>query len=85
MLIEEILSETLIKHYSDEGYLIRQIETGTLYDEAIDLIPCRYTYEETDEPIEKPEEDDIPDDSQDEEGLSSEVEEGQEFEQAQLD
>lgn len=56
MLIEEMISETLIKHYSDEGFKILQKETGILYDEAIDVIPCRYTYEETDIPIIEPEE-----------------------------
>ena len=57
MLIEEIIVGTnFIKHYSDIGVMIRQIETGCLYDEAIDLIPCRYTYEETDEPIPQPDE-----------------------------
>lgn len=55
MLKEEFISETLVKHYSDSGFLIRQIETGALYGEAVDLRPCRYTYEETDEPIDKPE------------------------------
>jgi hypothetical protein len=29
-------------------YMIRQIETGEIYDEAID-IPGKYTYEETEE------------------------------------
>lgn len=42
----------LYKSYSDEGYLIRQIETDTLYDEAIDIEDAPYTYEETDTPIE---------------------------------
>lgn len=41
-----------IRHYSDEGYKIRQIETGSIYDDAIDVVPCRYTYEETDIPVE---------------------------------
>lgn len=49
MIIEEILSETLVKHYSDKGVKLKQVETGITYDEAIDLIPCEYTYEETDE------------------------------------
>lgn len=56
MLIEENISETLVKHYSDAGFQILQKETGFLYSEAIDVIPCRYTYEETDVPIEEPEE-----------------------------
>lgn len=49
-----IKSETtgnLIRHYSDTGMLIKQVETGNLYDEAIDVVPCRYSYEETDTPI----------------------------------
>ena len=37
----------LIKTYSDL-YLIKQFETGIIYDEAID-VPGRYTYVETDE------------------------------------
>lgn len=43
--------ENLIKHYSDSGKLILQKETGVKYSEAIDVYPCRYTYEETDEDI----------------------------------
>lgn len=42
----------LIEHKSDKGVLIKQVETGILYASAIDVYPCRYTYEETDEPIE---------------------------------
>ncbi len=45
----------LIKTYSDNNLKIRQIETGDIYDEAID-IEGRFTYEETDEPIETGEE-----------------------------
>jgi len=51
MIIEEYLSETRVRHYSDRGVMIRQIETGVLYEDAVDNVPCRYTYEETDEPI----------------------------------
>lgn len=40
-----------IRHYSDAGFKIRQIETGVLYDDAVDVLPCKYTYEEIDEPI----------------------------------
>ena len=42
-----------IKHYSDSNYKIRQIETGIIYEDAVDIIPCKYTYEETDELIEQ--------------------------------
>lgn len=51
MIIEEKLNERLVKHYSDKGVKLKQVETGFIYDEAIDLIPCPYTYEETDEII----------------------------------
>ena len=40
-----------IRHYSDSGHMIRQIETGVLYEDAVDVMPCPYTYEETDELI----------------------------------
>lgn len=51
MIVEEIISETLVRHYSDKGMKIKQEETGSVYDEAVDVIPCRYTYTETDIPI----------------------------------
>lgn len=41
-----------IRRYSDRGMKIRQVETGILYDEAIDLVDATYTYEETDVPEE---------------------------------
>lgn len=41
----------LVKTWSDAGFMIRQVETGAIYEEAIDIYPCPYTYEETDEPI----------------------------------
>lgn len=51
MIIIQQLDENTVLHYSDAGLKIRQIETGGLFDEAGDLIPCAYTYEETDIPI----------------------------------
>lgn len=42
----------LIRAYSSRGFKIRQIETGIVYDEAIDVENCGFTYEETDEKIE---------------------------------
>lgn len=41
-----------IRRYSDRGVKIRQVETGILYDEAIDLMDATYTYGETDVPAE---------------------------------
>lgn len=32
-----------------DTYMIRQIETGNVYQEATDIIPCAYTYDETNE------------------------------------
>lgn len=55
MLVEEMLTPTRVHHYSDAGMMIRQIETGILYEDAVDQAPCKYTYEETDEPIPKDE------------------------------
>ena len=45
-----------IHHWSDADLKIRQIETGILYEDAVDNVPCRYTYVETDEPIEEADE-----------------------------
>ncbi|MEE0969617.1 MAG: hypothetical protein U0M06_09625 [Clostridia bacterium] len=50
----EINGRTLIKHESDSGKMIRQVETGREYSSAVDVIPCRYTYEETDKEIPTP-------------------------------
>lgn len=56
MIKTEYLNEgTLIKHYSDEGFLLLQNETGAKYAEPIDLVPCAYTYTETNELAEEPE------------------------------
>ena len=41
-----------IHHWGDSGLKIRQNETGIVYDDAVDVVPCRYTYTETDEPVE---------------------------------
>lgn len=56
---EYLNDETLIKHYSDAGFMLLQVETGMKYSDPVDIIPCKYTYEETDEPIEKEEETDM--------------------------
>ena len=57
MILTEYLNDgTLIKHYSDAGYMLLQNETGIKYADPVDLVPCRYTYTETDELIEFDEE-----------------------------
>ena len=52
MIQTELLNGgTLIRHYSDSGMMILQTETGMLYEDAADVLPCRFTYEETDVPL----------------------------------
>ena len=47
--VEYLNDGTLVKHYSDKGYLLLQVETGAKYSDPIDVVPCPYTYTETDE------------------------------------
>ena len=46
----------LYRTYSDEGYKIKQVQTGAIYDEAIDVENTKYTYIETEEKIKAVEE-----------------------------
>jgi hypothetical protein len=52
MIISKQLENNRIRHYSDSGFRILQNETGIVYDDAVDVMPCRYTYSETEERIE---------------------------------
>ena len=53
MILTEYLNDgKLIKHYSDLGVMLLQNETGVKYSDPIDVVPCKYTYTETDELIE---------------------------------
>lgn len=47
--IERIIinGEEYSKVYSDGGFYIKQDQTGKEYCEAIDKLPCQYTYSET--------------------------------------
>ena len=47
----EVNGRALILHESDCGKYIRQVETGREYASAVDTVPCRYTYEETEREI----------------------------------
>ena len=51
MIQIEYPEEGRVRYYSDTGMMIRQIETGVLYEDAAHNIPCIFTYEETDIPI----------------------------------
>lgn len=56
-MIKRVFYETredgvnLYRTYSDEGYKIKQKQTGIIYDEAIDVETAPYTYSETKELI----------------------------------
>lgn len=57
MVIKEFYKERedgvkLYRNYSDQKLKIKQLPTGIVYDEAIDVENAPYTYEETTEPIE---------------------------------
>ena len=55
MIKTEMMQDgTLIRHFSDTGKMLLQVETGDVYSEAVDVVPCRYTYEETGEAAEQP-------------------------------
>lgn len=53
VIIEEI--DNRERRYSDKNVMLLQKETGKIYVDAVDVIPCKYTYEETDTPIENEE------------------------------
>ena len=53
MIIKEFYKKrsdgiNLYRTYSDSNLMIKQIETGNVYTEAIDIENATYTYEETD-------------------------------------
>ena len=52
IIVELVDNDTRERRYSDKNVMIRQVETDILYEDAVDVIPCRYTYEESDVPIE---------------------------------
>ena len=51
-----INNKELLHTYSDNNKYILQVETNVEYNEAYDVIPCRYTYIETEEEIEEQQE-----------------------------
>lgn len=58
MIVQEVFDwegRSLTKTYSNDGFLVRQIETGDLYGEAVDPTDMHREYEETDIPIEQDE------------------------------
>ena len=56
MILTELLNNgTLIKHYSDQGYLLLQVETSAKYLDPIDVNPCPFNYVETNEKVKEEE------------------------------
>lgn len=54
MIKQEIIiinNKELLHTYSDNNKYILQVETNIKYNEAYDVIPCKYTYTETEEEI----------------------------------
>lgn len=52
MIIPKYLQEgTVILQYSDLGVQLRKVEDGSIWPDAVDVVPCLYHYEETDIPI----------------------------------
>lgn len=47
----KIGNRELLHTYSDNNKYILQVETNVKYNEAYDIIPCKYTYKETEEEI----------------------------------
>jgi hypothetical protein len=50
MIIQKTIEKNgngYILYYSDKGYRIYQVETGNIYNSALDNILANYTYEET--------------------------------------
>ena len=60
MIVQNIIQESgrlFVVTKSDQGYKIRKVGTEEIYDEAYDLYPSPYTYEEIiPEPEPEPEE-----------------------------
>lgn len=46
-----INNKELLHTYSDNNKYILQVETNVKYNEAYDIIPCKYAYKETEEII----------------------------------
>ena len=44
-------NKEVLHTYSDNNKYILQVETNVEYNEAYDVIPCKYTYTETEEEI----------------------------------
>ena len=51
IVTQRIESLRLIRRYSDKGMFIKRIQTGEVFPSAVDPIDSKYTYKETNNPI----------------------------------
>ena len=51
IVIEQLDEGKRERRYSDKGVKLLQVETNILYNDAVDVVPCRFTYEESEESI----------------------------------
>ena len=58
MIVQEFINDLLYTH-SDSNFYIIQNETGLEYEDAWDVLPCRYTYSESKKIIPKREDNDV--------------------------
>lgn len=53
----ELTNKQFIRTYAEDKngkqYHIKQVETGAIYSEAVDIYPSKYTYEATDIPVDE--------------------------------
>lgn len=57
-MIYQVEIDGMLYTYSDTNYII-QNETGLEYEDAYDIIPCHYTYSESDREKPRKEDDDV--------------------------
>lgn len=57
-MIYQVETDGMLYTYSDTKYII-QNETGLEYEDAYDIIPCPYTYSESDREKLRKEDDDV--------------------------
>lgn len=47
IVTQRIESLGLVRHFSNRGMMIKQIQTGEVFPEAVDPIDSKFTYKET--------------------------------------
>ena len=58
MIVQDFINDLLYTH-SDSNFYIIQNETGQKYEDAWDVLPCIYTYSESEKIIPKREDNDV--------------------------